>query len=130
MANDNLGIYRGSDLKVTIFGIEIPDLQTFWSDPAEEVSHIMAAAGPAGYNFKQGGPSWRVTVKATCRALPALRAARAAGTIGDVVMISSVERTQCLQATISKVDPGDQGNEASDVTIEGLSMKNVTEPRA
>lgn len=129
MVDEDIKTWNAADCEVSLGGRTVDGFQTFWKDGNPEITHIDATTGPSGYNRRPAKPAWRLVVKATSSIIPYAKQLRDEFTATEVIFKSPTEVTRCLQAVITKIDTGDQGPEANDVTIEGLAIKINEDPR-
>jgi len=116
-------IWDKDEVSVSIGGVEVDDLISFNYDNEAEITHIETVKGVVGYNKKYPKPKWSVKCRATSEALAQISAFKNDGDVINVTFKATGLTVNVQDAVITKIDPGDVGGEAGEVTIEGLALK-------
>jgi len=115
--------WKAEEVSASIGGVEIDDLLSFSYDNESEITHIETVKGVVGYNKKYAKPKWSVKCRATSEALAQISAFKSSSELINVTFRAPGLTVKCIDAVVTKVDPGDVGSEAGEVTIEGLALK-------
>jgi hypothetical protein len=115
--------WKAEEVSASIGGVEIDDLLSFSYDNESEITHIETVKGVVGYNKKYAKPKWSVKCRATSEALAQISAFKSSRELINVTFRAPGLTVKCIDAVVTKVDPGDVGEEAGEVTIEGLALK-------
>jgi hypothetical protein len=111
------------EISCQIGGVEIDDLLSFSYDNEDEITHIETVQGVVGYNKKYAKPSFTLKCRATSEALNQLQQIKADKELITVTFKAPGLTVNCYDAILKKMDPGDMGGEATEVSIEGLALK-------
>jgi len=112
-----------SEISCSVGGVEIDDLLSFSYDNEVEVTHIETVKGVVGYNKKYAKPTWTLKCRATSEALNQLIQFKENKEEITVTFKAPGLTVNCYDAIIKKIDPGDVGEEAAEISIEGLALK-------
>ena len=110
-------------VSVSIGGVEIDDFISFAYDNKKEHTHIETAKGVVGYNKKKPKPTWSVKCRITTEGLAQISEFKENDELINVTFKAPGLTVNCIDALITNIDTGDVGEEATEVTIEGLALK-------
>lgn len=116
-------VWDAEEVKATVGGVEIDDLLSFSYNSGIENTHIETVAGVVGYNRKWQKPTWSLKCRASSNALDTLIGYLHDRSVIDVTFTAPGLEVQVKEAIINKVDFGEVGEEATEVTVEGLALQ-------
>uniref|UniRef100_UPI002867FA7F hypothetical protein n=1 Tax=Candidatus Hecatella orcuttiae TaxID=1935119 RepID=UPI002867FA7F len=108
-----------SEISCSVGGVEIDDLLSFSYDNEDEITHIETVNGVVGYNKKFAKPTWTLKCRATSEALNQLVQFKENKEEITVTFKAPGLVVNCYDAIIKKIDPGEVGGEATEVSIDG-----------
>ena len=115
--------WYSKEVSVSIGGVEVDDVLSFSYNNEVEITHIETVRGVIGYNKKYPKPSWSVKCRITSEALAQISAFKNNGDIINVTFKATGLTVNVQEAVITKIGVGDVGEEAGEVTVEGLALK-------
>ena len=116
-------IWNSDEVAVSIGGVEVDDVLSFTYNNETEITHIEMPKGVVGYNKKYSKPTWSVKCRITSESLAQISAFKNNGDLINVTFKATGLTVNVQDAVITKIDPGDVGEEAGEVTIEGLALR-------